>query len=945
MIAKRTGNALRAMMRLSFAAAFAALGQTLVGATYKVDIDRPEGIYRCGETATFTVRLLSTNGLTAVKMPYARLDNFGTSVQTNLPFDVTSTDVVFTVSGTLREPGFLRLSLPPTKNGGADPSVFSVGFEPERIRKGSPSPADFDSFWAAARARLAREVPLDAQMVRVPERSTEKFDFYRISFATFGRRVHGYMSVPTDRSKAPFPVDFGVNAAGFGSWTNDMTGENDSIRVQFSVYPFAPDWKWRESGLESSYKAMDAAAKAKYGAARYCQAGITESREAYFFYPVILGIDRAIDWIAARPDVDRSRFRYQGTSQGGGFGFYLCGLNHAFTRAVFYVPAITDTMGYLKGRDSGWPKIVENNSSTKERRAAAEKWAPYFDGANFAPRIKCPVRVAVGFSDMTCPPCAVYAAYNEINVADKAIGNGIGMTHSCSRRFYSEFGAWAKSEALANDGKACGASGERIMERATPESQGVKSSAISAWIDACERTFDGGKMGRLHGFVIVRHGKVIAEGSWKPFDTLNETHMLYSHSKSFTSSAIGFLVDDGKLDLDERVAEIFPECAPQEMSENLKALRVRDLLTMNVGADYTDAERKDPSGDWVRLFLANDVNRKPGTGFKYDSCATYMLAAIVERKSGKKLMDFLDEKMFRRIGITKAWSTTSPQGIACGGWGMNMTTRELARFGQLYLQKGFWGGQPVISSEWVALATARHTWSSKIVVQSETIGSGSDWSQGYGFQFWRCRHNCYRADGASGQYTIVMPEQDAVVSIHAGLRDMQKEIDLVWDHLLPAMENAALPEDESAASALARRCATLAIPPVSGNIADGAAFLGKTFILAENDRGFTSVRFDRQGAGWMCTLGTPAGEQRFPVGSGEWSRGRVRVDTATYEGLGGLIGELDVAASGGIDGKGDFRMRAYLTGTTAYLDFSIDAAGKCTGTLFAMGGCDFQSRQ
>ena len=428
------------------AAAAAGLCLAAAGATYEVAADKPDGIYRCGQTATFAVRLLSTNDLAAGDAPCARLDNFGSRVERRLPFDVAATGVVFKVSGTLKEPGFLRLTLPPTKNGNSDPYVFSVGFEPERIKKGSPTPADFDEFWSRARARLAREVPLDPQVVRVPERSTADFDFYRISFATFGRRVYGYMSVPTDKSKAPFPVDFGVNAAGFGGWTNDMAGEKDSIRVQFSVYPFPPHWKWREIGLEATFNAMDAELQAKYGANRYCRAGITESREAYFFYPVILGIDRAVDWVAARPDVDRSRFRYEGTSQGGGFGFYLCGLNRAFTRAAFYVPAITDTMGYLAGRQSGWPQLVENSSSTPERRAAAEKWAPYFDGANFAPRIRCPVRVAVGFSDTTCPPCAVYAAYNEIKVADKAIANGIGMTHSCFSRFYSELGRWVKSQ-------------------------------------------------------------------------------------------------------------------------------------------------------------------------------------------------------------------------------------------------------------------------------------------------------------------------------------------------------------------------------------------------------------------------------------------------------------------------------------------------------------------
>ena len=369
-----------------------------VAATYRVDLDRPDGIYRCGEAATFSVRLLEKKNLAGSERPFAVLDNFGTTVLTNMPFDVSATGVVFKVSGTLREPGFLRLSLPPTKNGRGDPFVFSAGFEPEKIRKGSPSPNDFDAFWADARTRLAREVPLDAQIVRVAERSTKAFDFYRISFATFGRRVYGYMSVPTDKSNAPFAVDFEVNAAGFGDWTNDMKGCKDAISVRFSVYPFAPDWKWRKSGLEAKYKEMNASLAARFGAPCYCQAGIT-----------------------------------------------LCGLNHTFTRAAFYVPAITDTMGYLKGRQSGWPQVVENNSSTLARRAAAERWTPYFDGANFASRITCPVRVAVGFSDTTCPPCAVYAAYNEIKVKDKAIGNGIGMTHSCRRQFYSQFGNWVKS--------------------------------------------------------------------------------------------------------------------------------------------------------------------------------------------------------------------------------------------------------------------------------------------------------------------------------------------------------------------------------------------------------------------------------------------------------------------------------------------------------------------
>ena len=426
------------VIALRAAAAFA-------GLEFAIANDHTNLIYGVGEEAVFTVTVrergeqadddkggLATKGFVDVVV-----DNFGPAVQASNRVDLAKGNP-FTVKGRLAEPGFLRLSLK-AKDAA---KVWSVGYEPERIEKGSPSPEDFDAFWASARAKLAKEVPLDAKITKVPERSTADFDYYRISFATFGRRVYGYMSVPTDKSKAPYPVEFQVSAAGFGGWTNDMGGEKDLIRVFFAVYPWAPHWDWQALGLKTAYDYMNDAYDRKFGCGRYCTAGLSKSREEYFYYPVLLGIDRAVDWLAARPDVDKSRFWYQGTSQGGGFGFYLTGLNRTFTRAAFFVPAITDTMGYRKGRQSGWPQPVE--SHREEDRAAVERTAPYFDGANFAARIACPVRVAVGFSDTTCAPCAVYSAYNAIPVADKAIVHGFGMTHSCFGKFYSELGAWLR---------------------------------------------------------------------------------------------------------------------------------------------------------------------------------------------------------------------------------------------------------------------------------------------------------------------------------------------------------------------------------------------------------------------------------------------------------------------------------------------------------------------
>ena len=422
---------------LILAALSVSLAGFAAGLEFKVENDHTNLLYRVGEEAAFTVTALATNGVPAVAGTVdVTLDNFGPKRQFGGKFDLAKGNP-FTVKGKLAEPGFLRMTL---RAKDSQTRVWGVAYEPTKLEKGSPSPDDFDAFWANARAKLAKDVPLDPQVVRIPERSKPEFDFYRISFATFGRRVYGYMSVPTDKSKDKFPVDFMVAAAGFGGWTNNMGGNPDSISVFFSVYPFEPHWDWDKLGLKSKYDEMNAAYQKKYGTI-YSNAGIAESREACYFYPVLLGIDRAVDWVAARPDVDLARFRYQGTSQGGGFGFYLAGLNRHFTKIGLYVPAITDTMGYLKGRQSGWPQPIESVKDAAAK-AAAEKIAPYFDGANFASRIRCPVRVAVGFSDTTCAPCAVYSAYNAIRVKDKAIFHGFGMTHSCRSEFYKKIAAW-----------------------------------------------------------------------------------------------------------------------------------------------------------------------------------------------------------------------------------------------------------------------------------------------------------------------------------------------------------------------------------------------------------------------------------------------------------------------------------------------------------------------
>lgn len=448
------------------------------------------------------------------------------------------------------------------------------------------------------------------------------------------------------------------------------------------------------------------------------------------------------------------------------------------------------------------------------------------------------------------------------------------------------------------------------LPRSTPEAEGIASSAIDAWLTACEAELDA-----VHGFVLMRHGKVVAEGWWKPFSS-DRTHQLFSVSKSFTSTAVGLLVDDGKVDLDERVVDIFPDDLPEQPSERLRQVRVRDLLTMTSGMKHVELKASSADCDWVRHTLATGFDRDPGRMFRYDSFSTHLLAALVERRSGQPLLGFLNERLFRPIGIDSAWTTKSPTGVACGGWGLNMTTRDLARFGQLLLQEGRWEGRQLVSRDWVRLATAK---------QTANKDSRADWRQGYGFQFWRCKHNCYRAAGARGQFVIVMPDQEAVLALHSSLGKMERELDFVWKHLLRAMKQHALPADPKAQEALACRCAELTLAPVAGVDSAPVDVLGKTWSLALRHRlGFTAVRIDSADGGWIVVFTRDTGaEVRLPVGNGAWREGSAVFEDESFEHLGAIVGEQPTASSGGWEGR-TFRTRTYLQNTVFRLDLTFD---------------------
>jgi CubicO group peptidase (beta-lactamase class C family) len=362
----------------------------------------------------------------------------------------------------------------------------------------------------------------------------------------------------------------------------------------------------------------------------------------------------------------------------------------------------------------------------------------------------------------------------------------------------------------------------------------------------------------------------VAEGWWKPYDA-NTRHELYSLSKSFTSTAVGLAAAEGKLSLDDTVLSFFPDDAPAEPSNNLKAMRVRDLLRMATGhqAEPAVAAGKQP---WTKTFLAQPVPFKPGTHFLYNTAATYMLSAIVQKATGKTVLEYLGPRLFEPLGIDSPTWGTSPQGVTLGGYGLSVRTEDIARFGQLYLQKGAWHGRQLVPAEWVAAATALQT--------ANGSNPKSDWDQGYGYQFWRSRHGAYRGDGAFGQFCIVLPEQDAVVAITSGVRDMQAVLNLVWDHLLPAMKSGPLPADAEADRKLRAQLAglTLPTPKASASARVPREVSGKRFTFAPNDQKVESVGLEFGDAGDGVTLLGQFGggaEERIPCGQGEWKKTRL----------------------------------------------------------------------
>jgi CubicO group peptidase (beta-lactamase class C family) len=372
-----------------------------------------------------------------------------------------------------------------------------------------------------------------------------------------------------------------------------------------------------------------------------------------------------------------------------------------------------------------------------------------------------------------------------------------------------------------------------VLPRSTPEMQGISSEGISKFMQAIK---DSGQ--EFHSLMILRHGHVVAEGWWYPY-SFEHRQQLYSLSKSFTGTAIGLAVSEGLITVDDPIIKFFPDMLPPQVSDNLAALKIRHLLSMTVGHGKDSIlilEASAPGVPWEKTFLSLPVVFTPGSQFMYNSGASFMLSAIIKKVTGMAAHEYLKPRLYDPLAITNTTWGANWEGINMGASHLRMPTEDIAKFGQLYLQNGVWNDKQVISKDWVTEASAKHIDNGK---------NDSSWGYGYGYQFWLNPPGGYRADGAFGQYSMILPMQDAVVAITSESIETKKTMQIVWDVLIPEMKDTPLSKNRASHNELVDELKALKYdPPKMGtNSPIAGKIAGKDFILDQNPFNAKSVSF------------------------------------------------------------------------------------------------------
>ena len=400
--------------------------------------------------------------------------------------------------------------------------------------------------------------------------------------------------------------------------------------------------------------------------------------------------------------------------------------------------------------------------------------------------------------------------------------------------------------------------------RTTPEEVGIPSSAIDRFLKEIDaQTIP------MHSFMLLRHGKVCAEGWWKPY-TADMQHIIYSCSKSFTSVAIGMCVQEGRLSLDDKVVDFFPDKLGEASSHPYIASRtIRNLLMMSTGNSYA-IDRTAP--DWIRTFLNTPPAVRPGALFGYDSSGTHTLSGIVQRVTGQNLMQYLKPRLLDPLGIEGAWCEMSPMGICVGHRGIHCLTEDMARFGQFLLQRGMWEGKQLLDPAYIEAATSRQ-------IATATKNTKLDSNVGYGYQFWRLRNNAFACIGTGAQLIVVLPDEDIVfvttgnaLQGDADYEEFPEVIHLFWNQIYPWISKESLPADKAAHDALSAHCEALELYLPAGTDSSPleSSISGSRYVFGENKDGIRSIRLDFAPETLRLTVQLPEYDWVIDAGRHDW---------------------------------------------------------------------------
>ena len=419
-----------------------------------------------------------------------------------------------------------------------------------------------------------------------------------------------------------------------------------------------------------------------------------------------------------------------------------------------------------------------------------------------------------------------------------------------------------------------------------PSELQVDAARITSFVDAVEAAGMD-----LHSLMILRHGRVVAEGWWAPYRS-DDIQLVYSLSKTFLAMAVGIAISEGRFSAEDLIADLLPGFAPGPRPDHLRQLRVRHLLSMASGHREETLLRIAGTGrDPVASFLALAPGEPPGSVFAYNQGNPLTLSQLITSVTGERLVDYLRPRLFDPLGIDRAEWLTVSSGIDQGFSGLHVTTESVAKLGQLILQLGRWQDTQLVPAEFVAECRRPQVGNSR-------TSANPDWQQGYGYQMWMCRHGAQRGDGAFGQLMIVLPDADAVVVCTAQVLDMQAEVDLIWQHLLPAFRD--LPVSPAADQHLAGRLARLSVPLVAAGAAGPGEPVELTPTSAEGGLSgrIDSVRIEPRPGGTRLIITVRGDRHSFDVPDGQWADG-------VLPGLHTPFPEVSVSA--GWSGAGEYR--------------------------------------